>query len=146
MKIPQISVFLENRPGRLSALCRVLAEAGVNLSTLTLSDNAEFGLLRLLTPEVDLAQQVIAKAGYAATTTEVVALSVPDRPGGLASLLTALDGDGISVEYMYAFAERPGQEAVMVFRFADNDRALAALQKAGVAVFSAVDLFKSGAN
>ena len=85
----------------------MLAEAGVNLSTLTLSDNAEFGLLRLLTPEVDLAQQVIAKAGYAATTTEVVALSVPDRPGGLASLLTALDGDGISVEYMYAFAERP---------------------------------------
>jgi hypothetical protein len=141
MKIRQISVFLENRPGRLSGLCRILAEAGVNLSTLTLSDNGEFGLLRLLTPDVDRAEKIIEKAGYAATTTEVVALQVPDRPGGLASVLAALEPPGISVEYMYAFAERPGREAVMVFRFDDMDRALAVLQAAGVGVFKPVELF-----
>jgi len=143
VKIRQISIFLENRPGRLSGLCRTLADAGVNLSTLTLSDNGEFGLLRLLTPDLDRAIQVIAQAGYAATTTEVVALQVPDRPGGLASVLAVLEASGISVEYMYAFAGRPGREAVMVFRFDDMDHALAALQAAGVGVFKPVDLFGS---
>ena len=143
MKITQLSVFLENRPGRLSALCRTLADAGVNLSTLMLSDNGEFGLLRLLTPDVEKAKATIAAAGYAATTTEVVALQVPDRPGGLAGVLVLLEKAGVSVEYMYAFAERPGSDAVMVFRFDQTDKALAALQTAGVSVFKPVDLFKA---
>jgi hypothetical protein len=143
MKITQLSVFLENRPGRLSALCRTLAEAGVNLSTLMLSDNGEFGLLRLLTPDVEKAKVTIAAGGYAVTTTEVVALQVPDRPGGLAGVLVLLENAGVSVEYMYAFAERPGTDAVMVFRFDNTDKALAALQAAGVPVFKPVDLFKS---
>ncbi len=143
MKITQLSVFLENRPGRLSALCRTLADAGVNLSTLMLSDNGEFGLLRLLTPDVDKAKATIAAAGYAVTTSEVVALQVPDRPGGLAGVLVLLEKAGVSVEYMYAFAERPGSEAVMVFRFDNTDKALAALQAAAVPVFKPVDLFKS---
>ena len=143
MKITQLSVFLENRPGRLSALCRTLADAGVNLSTLMLSDNGEFGLLRLLTPQVDKAEATIAAAGYAATTTEVVALQVPDKPGGLAGVLVLLEKAGVSVEYMYAFAERPGTDAVMVFRFDNTDKALAALQAAGIAVFQPVDLFKA---
>ncbi len=143
MKITQLSVFLENRPGRLSALCRTLAEAGVNLSTLMLSDNGEFGLLRLLTPDVDRARATVAAAGYAVTTTEVVALQVPDKPGGLAGVLVLLEKAGVSVEYMYAFAERPGTDAVMVFRFDNTDRALAALSAAGIAAFQPVDLFKS---
>lgn len=143
MKLTQLSVFLENQPGRLSALCRTLADAGVNLSTLMLSDNGEFGLLRLLTPEIEKAKATIAGAGYAATTTEVVALQVPDRPGGLAGILTLLEEAGVSVEYMYAFAERPGPDAVMVLRFDDTDKALAALQTAGVPVYKQVDLFES---
>jgi hypothetical protein len=141
MKIRQISVFLENRPGRLSALCRTLAEAGVNLSTLTLAETGEFGLLRLITPDPEKAKQVIEQAGYAATSTEVVALQVPDRPGGLASVLQALEARQISVEYMYAFAMKAGGDAVMVFRFDDMDRALSVLQAAGIGVFKAVDLF-----
>ena len=142
MKITQLSVFLENRPGRLSALCRTLADAGVNLSTLMLSDNGEFGLLRLLTPDVDKAKATIAAAGYAVTTSDVVALQVPDRPGGLAGVLVLLEKAGVSVEYMYAFAERPGTDAVMIFRFDNTDKALAALQAAGIAVFQPVELFK----
>ena len=141
MKIRQISVFLENRPGRLSALCRTLAEAGVNLSTLTLAETGEFGLLRLITPDPDKAKQVIEQAGYAATSTEVMALQVPDRPGGLASVLQALEAHNLSVEYMYAFAMKAGGDAVMVFRFDDMDRALKVLQAAGIGVFKAVDLF-----
>jgi hypothetical protein len=141
MKIRQISVFLENRPGRLSALCRTLAEAGVNLSTLTLAETGEFGLLRLITPDPEKTKQVIEQAGYAATATEVVALQVPDRPGGLASVLQVLEAHQISVEYMYAFAMKAGGDAVMVFRFDDMDRALTVLQTAGVSVFKAVDLF-----
>ena len=141
MKIRQISVFLENRPGRLSALCRTLAEANVNLSTLTLAETGEFGLLRLITPDPDKARQVIEQAGYAATSTEVVALQVPDRPGGLASVLKALEEHNLSVEYMYAFAMKAGGDAVMVFRFDDMDRAISVLQAAGVSVFKSVDLF-----
>ena len=143
MKITQLSVFLENRPGRLSALCRTLADAGVNLSTLMLSDNGEFGLLRLLTPDVEKAKAIVIDAGYAVTTTEVIVLQVPDRPGGLAGVLVLLEKAGVSVEYMYAFAERPGTDAVMVFRFDNTDKALAALLTAGIPVFKPVDLFKS---
>ena len=141
MKIRQLSVFLENRPGRLAALCRTLAEAGVNLSTLTMAETGEFGLLRLITPDPDKAREVVERAGYAATVTEVVALQVPDRPGGLASVLQVLEPHGISVEYMYAFAMRAGADAAMVFRFDDMDRALSVLQAAGVSVFKSVDLF-----
>ena len=141
MKIRQLSVFLENRPGRLSALCQTLAEAGVNLATLTLAETGEFGLLRLITPDADKAKDVVELAGYAATITEVVALQVPDRPGGLASVLRVLEEHNISVEYMYAFAMRAGGDAVMVFRFDDMDRALSVLQAAGVNVFKPVDLF-----
>lgn len=141
MKIHQISVFLENRPGRLAGLCQILAEAGVNLSTLTLAETGGFGLLRLITPDPDKTKEIVERAGYAATATEVVALQVPDRPGGLASVLRALEPHGISVEYMYAFAMRKGGDAVMVFRFDNMDRALAVLQAAGVNVFKPVELF-----
>jgi len=141
MKIRQISVFLENRPGRLAALCQTLADAGVNLSTLMLSETGEFGLLRIITPDADKAFTVVQKAGYAVTSSEVVAIQVPDKPGGLASVLATLDPHKISVEYMYAFACRSGR-AIMIIRFDDLDRAISVLQKAGFNVFKAADLFK----
>ncbi len=141
MKIRQISVFLENRPGRLAALCRTLAEAGVNLSTLTLANVGGFGLLRLITPDAEKARRVIEQAGYASIVTEVLALQVPDRPGGLASVLQVLEAHNLSVEYMYAFAMRAGGNAIMVFRFENIDHAIAVLQAAGIGVFKSVDLF-----
>jgi len=142
MKIRQISVFLENRPGRLAVLCRTLADAGVNLSTLMLSETGEFGLLRIITPDTDQALQALARAGYAAAISEVVAIQVPDRPGGLASVLAALEPQKLSVEYMYAFARRAGEDAIMIFRFGDLDRAITALKGAGFGVCASVDLFK----
>ncbi len=140
MKIRQISIFLENQPGRLSKLCQILADAGVNLSTLMLSEAGEFGLLRVITPEPDKARAVVEKAGYAVTSSDVLAIQIPDKPGGLASVLTVLDWHNISVEYMYAFACRTGR-AIMIIRFSDLDRAIDVLQKAGTNVFKAVDLF-----
>jgi hypothetical protein len=140
MKIRQISVFLENRPGRLSALCRALAEAGVNLRALTLSDAGEFGLLRFVSADPDRARRVAEAAGFAATASDVLALCVPNRPGGLATVLTQLEPHGLSVEYMYAFARRTG-DAVMITCFDDADRALAALQAAGVSLLKPAELF-----
>lgn len=140
MKIRQISIFLENQPGRLSTLCRTLADAGVNLSTLMLSEAGEFGLLRIITPEAEKARAVVEKAGYAVTTSEVLAIQVPDKPGGLATVLTALDTHPVSVEYMYAFACRTGR-AIMIIRFSDLDRAITILQKANINVFTSITLF-----
>jgi hypothetical protein len=140
MKIRQVSVFLENQPGRLSALCRALAEAGVNLRALTLSDAGEFGLLRLITLDPDRAKRVAEAAGFAATTSDVLALSLPNRPGGLAAVLTELEPHGLSVEYLYAFARRPG-DAVMIASFDDIERAQAALQAIGVNLLRPAELF-----
>ena len=140
MKIRQISIFLENRPGRLAALCQTLADAGVNLSTLMLSETGEFGLLRLITPDADKARAVVEKAGYAVTTSEVLAIQVPDKPGGLAAILTALEPHKISVEYMYAYVCRHGR-AIMLIRFNDLDGAINTLEKAGFKVISSAALF-----
>jgi hypothetical protein len=139
MKIRQISVFLENRPGRLAALCRTIADAGVNLSTLMLSETGEFGLMRFLTPEPEKAKTVIAKAGYAVTESEVLAIQVPDKPGGLSGILNALEPQGVSVEYMYAFVCRQGR-AIMIIRFDNLDRAIEALKKANINIFKACDI------
>ena len=140
MKIRQISIFLENRPGRLAALCQTLADAGVNLSTLMLSETGEFGLLRIITPDADKALTVVQKAGYAVTSSEVVAIQVPDKPGGLAAILTALEPHKISVEYMYAYVCRHGR-AIMLIRFNDLDGAINTLEKAGFKVISSAALF-----
>jgi len=142
MKIRQVSVFLENRPGRLSALCRTLADAGVNLNTLMLSETGEFGLFRFIANDAEKAKAVAEKAGYAVTASEVLAIQVSDKPGGLADILTLLEPHKLSVEYMYAFVCRQGR-AIMIIRFDDLDRAAEVLQKAGVNVFKAVDLLKA---
>lgn len=142
MKIRQVSVFLENRPGRLAALCRTLADAGVNLNTLMLSETGEFGLMRFIANDPDKALAVAAKAGYAATASDVLAIQVADKPGGLADVLALLEPNKISIEYMYAFVCRQGR-AIMIIRFNDLDRAIDVLQKAGVNVFKAVDLLKA---
>jgi hypothetical protein len=143
MKIRQISVFLENQHGRLSALCRSLAGAGIDLCALTLSDAGEFGLLRFITAEPDRARRVVEAAGFAATSSDVLALCLPNRPGGLSAVLTGLEPHGLSVEYMYAYARRTG-DAVMITCFDDVDRAMAVLQAAGVTLLRPADLSAEG--
>lgn len=142
MKLKQISLFLENKPGHLSAVCRLLAENNINILTLSLADTEQFGILRLIVEDWAKTKDVLESAGNVATVTDVVATEVEDRPGGLAELLAAVQEAGINIEYMYAFTFRSGGRAIMIFRFDDPDAAIAALQRRGFNVLQGVDLFE----
>ena len=141
MKINQISLFLENKPGHLNAICRTLAAAQINIVTLSLADTQQFGIVRLIVEEWQKAKAVLEQAGYVVNVREVVAAAVPDKPGGMAEILDVVGQAGVNIEYMYAFAFRHGAEAVLVFRFDTPARAIEALKTAGHAVLDAVTLF-----
>lgn len=142
MKIHQLSLFLENKPGRLSEPCRLLADAGINILTLSLADTQQFGILRLIVREWQRAEQVLRDAGWVVKPTEVVATEVEDRPGGLARILEVIEGADINIEYMYAFTFRRGDRAVLVFRFDDPDTAIGVLQGKNINVIDGVELFE----
>jgi hypothetical protein len=141
MKIHQLSVFLENKPGQLRLPCEALAKAGINMVTLSLADTEQFGILRLIVTDWQKAKAVLEQAGCVVKMTEVLAIEVPDRPGGLAQILGIVDDAGLNIEYMYAFTEKRGDRGLLVFRFADPDAALGMLQKAGVNVIGDVKLY-----
>jgi hypothetical protein len=141
MKIPQLSVFVENKPGHLIVPCRLLAEAGISIVTLSLADTQKFGVLRLIVRQWQRAKEVLEAGGLVVNVTEVLAIEVPDRPGGLAELLDVFEHAGINVEYMYAFTARMGNCAVMVLRFDNLDAAIAALTRAGINPVSPVNLY-----
>ncbi|MGD1002819.1 MAG: ACT domain-containing protein [Candidatus Brocadiia bacterium] len=140
MKLTQLSVFLENKPGQISLPCRALAKADINILTLSLSDTQQFGILRLIVRDWRKARTVLEQAGCVVNLTEVVALEVADRPGGLAELLELIEREGINIEYMYAFTFGRNQKAVMVFRFDDPYKALELLRLNDVNVLGSVDL------
>ena len=141
MKIHQISLFLENKPGHLNTICRTLSESGINIVTLSLADTQQFGIVRLIVEEWEKAKGVLEKAGYVANIREVVAVTVPDQPGGIASILDVLREADVNIEYMYAFAFHHKTEAVLVFRFDKTDEAILALRKSGHAVLDPPTLF-----
>jgi hypothetical protein len=142
MKIKQLSVFLENKPGQLSYPCRVLANAGINIVTLSLADTQQFGILRVIVRQWQEGLDALKAAGCVVNVTDVVAVEVPDRPGGLATILEAIEKAGMNLEYMYAFTIRSGDKAVLVFRFEDPDAAIDRLQAAGINVVDSVELYK----
>lgn len=141
MKVQQISVFLENKAGKLAGLTRLLGDAGVNIRALSLADTSDFGILRLIVSDVKKAQATLKEAGYTVSLTDVVAVEVPDEPGGLAGILESLQKESINVEYMYAFVEKATDKAVVVFRFEDVDAAVAAFGKIGVSALSAEQVY-----
>ena len=142
MKIKQLSLFLENKPGHLSAICRAMAKANVNIATLSLADTQQFGILRLIVEDWEKARDVLEKAGFVVNATEVVATEVDDKPGGLAEILEILEQGRINLEYMYAFSAHRGKKAILVFRFDDPDAAIALLAKNGRNVLTSVGLFQ----
>jgi hypothetical protein len=143
MKLHQISVFLENKPGQLKLTCQRLAEAKINILTLSLADSKQFGILRLITPEWERAQAVFKQANLTANITEVLAVEVADRPGGLLNILESIDEAGLNVEYMYAFTFGREGKAILVFRFDDPDAAIEKLKASGINIIGSVDLFKN---
>ncbi len=142
MKIRQLSLFLENRPGQLRFPCKVLGDAGIDIVTMSLADTAQFGILRLVVKEWERAKAVLDAAGVVVNVTEVLAVDVPDRPGGLAAVLDAFEQAGVGVEYMYASAVRErGLHATLLFRLEDPDRAAKLLEAAGVKLVGPDELF-----
>lgn len=142
MKLKQLSVFLENKPGRLRELCAVLAGNGINIITLSLADTEQFGILRLIVKNYDMAKAVLEENGFVAKLTDVIAVEVNDQPGGLSEILKIEEESGISVEYMYAFTIKSGENAVLLFRFDDMDKAVEALKKADLNVLDSVELYQ----
>ena len=141
MRIPQLSLFVENKPGHMIAPCRLLAEAGINIVTLSLADTGQFGILRLIVREWKRAREVLEAAGWVVAVTEVLAVEVADEPGGLVELLGLFEKAGLNIEYMYAFTARLGNRAVLVFRLSDIDAAITALTRAGINPVSPIDLY-----
>ena len=141
MKVDQISIFIENKSGRLAEITRILGDAGINIRALSLADTSDFGILRLIVNNVETAKAVLKEKGFTVSKTEVVAVEVPDRPGGLSLLLQTLDADQINVEYMYAFVERCGGNAVIIFRFDETDKAIGTLKDSGFTILEGERLY-----
>lgn len=139
-KAEQISVFLENRAGRLAEVIQLLAEAGINLRGVSLADTSDFGILRMMVSDVVKAGEVLERRGFATGRTTVVAVEMPDKPGSLSAILRLLSSESINVEYMYAFARRDVARAAMVFRFEKVDEAIETLGRNHVAMIPAAEL------
>ena len=137
MKLKQISVFIENSPGRLYDVTQALGAAGINLRALNLVDIADFGVLRLLVSDIATARRIMMEKQIPARVDEVVAAEIEDRPGRLSALLKPLLESKVNVDYMYAFMGLSSKKAVMVFRFGDNDKAIEILQKNGIKLLDA---------
>jgi hypothetical protein len=142
MKIHQLSLFAENKPGHISAPARLLAQEGIDIRALFLADSQHFGIVRMVVSDWQKAAALLEAHGFVVKVTEVLAVEVPDHPGGLADVLGALDGSGINIEYMYAFPNPRGDQAILIFRFADPDAAIAYLQTAGINVLAGDELLK----
>ena len=134
MKVEQISIFLENKSGRVAEVTNVLAEAGINIRALALADTADFGILRLIVNDTDKANRLLREKGFTAAKTDVLAVEVPDKPGGLAGIMNIMKDEGINVEYMYAFVEKSGVNAIIICRFDNLEKAVEVLQKRGVRI------------
>jgi hypothetical protein len=136
MKVDQLAVFLENKSGRLAAITKALSDNSINIRALSVADTADFGILRLIVDDIDKATRVLKEGGFTVGKTDVIAVEVADKPGGLARVLSVLHEAGLNVEYMYAFVEKSAENAVLIFRFDDPDIAITILQNAGIRILT----------
>ncbi len=141
MKVDQLSIFLENRAGRLAEVTRILSESGVNIRALSLADTSDFGILRLIVSDFEKAKEHLKAGGFTVGRTTVVAVEVPDKPGGLHGILEMLREAKINVEYMYAFVNQSGSHAIIIFRFDRTDQAIELLQKNGITIVPGEKLY-----
>lgn len=139
--VQQLTVFLENSPGRLACMARTLGNAGVNMRALMVADTAEFGVVRIICDRPATAEMALVDAGFSVSVTEVLAVQVPDRPGGLADILEAIEDAGTNVEYAYCFVEPGGSAAIDVLRVEDMNAAKSALSKANVRVLTPAEVY-----
>ncbi len=134
MKVEQISIFLENKSGRMADVTDVLAKADINIRALSLADTTDFGILRLIVNDTEKAKKVLKENEFTVGKTEVIAIEVMDKPGGLAQILSIIHKAGINVEYMYAFLEKHEDKAIIIFRFDELEKAIEVLTNAGIGI------------
>jgi hypothetical protein len=142
MKIHQLSIFLQNEPGRVVQPCKLLADAGIDMRTLTLADTERFGILRMIVSDWEQAKRLLEGAGFVVNVVEVVAVEVPDHPGGLAGILQVFQETDINIEYMYAFPFGVREKAVLIFRFDKPDQAIDCLQRSGIKVVGSLEVYQ----
>lgn len=139
MAVKQISIFVENQPGRLARVTRCLADAGVNIRALCVADTADFGILRLIVSDTDKAVEALKSRGCSVTVCDVIAVALADKPGSLAKVAEILAADGISVEYLYAFLTPNAGKAFLILRVDDNEKSVKALKREGIEVEEKLD-------
>ena len=141
MRVEQIAVFLENRSGRLAEITSIIAANNINIRALSVADTAEFGILRLIVDKVEEAEKALKEKGFTVGKTTVIAVEVPDRTGGLAEVLDCVQKIGLNVEYMYAFVNKTGENAVLIFRFDDMTMAIDSLQANGFTILESSQVY-----
>ncbi|MEN6315206.1 MAG: ACT domain-containing protein [Clostridiaceae bacterium] len=142
MVVKQISIFLENKSGRLAEVTKILGEKNIDISALSIADTTHFGILRLIVNKPETAEEVLKENGFTVSITSVIAIGVQDKPGGLAKALEVLDGKNIGIEYMYAFVSKKEDEALVILRVEDPDRAVEALKCSGISVLTSDQVYK----
>jgi hypothetical protein len=138
MTIKQISVFLENVSGRLAEVTKILAEGGINLRALTIADTADFGILRIVCENADAALKLLEDSGFTARETDVLAVEIPDKPGGLAEVMKVFHENGVNIEYLYASLEHSKDNAVVVFKVEDLDHGMRIIEENGLTTVSGI--------
>jgi hypothetical protein len=136
MTLKQISVFLENKKGRLAQVVGLIAAEKINIRALSLADTTDFGVLRLIVNDPEKCFAVLKDNSFVAQQTDVIAVEVPDRPGGLQQILQVFDAGGVNIEYMYAFVEKKSDNAIVIFRIEQPDLAIQVLEKNKISVLS----------
>ena len=137
MKISQLSIFLENRSGRLARIATTLGNAGINIRAMSLADTSDFGILRLIVSDTEAAEKVLKDQGFTVVISEVVAVAIPDTPGALGNALSLMEHAGLDVEYMYVFVEKNRGQAIVIFRFDDIDQAVEIMIENDITVLEA---------
>ena len=141
MKLIQLSIFLENRSGRLAKIMNTLGEANVNIRAMSLADTSDFGILRLIVNDIDKAKQALKNQGFTVRLSEVIALEVTDKPGELGKILSLIEKASLNVEYMYSFVQKSMEYAILIFRFDDLDKAIEALINQDIKIVESIKMW-----
>lgn len=142
MLVKQISVFLENKSGRLAEVTKILGSNNIDISALSIADTTDFGILRLIVNQPEIAEKILQENGFTVSGTSVIAIAVADEPGGLAVALEVLDREAIGIEYMYAFVGKTSSEALVILRVENPERAVDVLTKNGIKVLSSSAVYE----
>ena len=140
MLIKQMSVFVENTTGRLAELTRILAEHGIDIKASTIADTADFGILRCIVPNPEEATRILTEAGFTASITEVIAVSIEDKPGGFHKVLQILADNDIAVDYIYSAIQAKDDKAIIMIRVEEQEKAIRVLTSNGIKLFSMSEL------